>query len=65
MIEFALLFTIIHLVNSHGLLYEPIPREGTFTGQGCNVAWEKAYLTSKNLKLLFINRLWIVININI
>ena len=53
MIKLLIVFTIIHLVNSHGLIYEPTPRKGTFTGQGCNVAWEKAYLTSKNLKADF------------
>jgi hypothetical protein len=51
MIKLAIIFTIIHFVNSHGLLYEPTPRNGSFTGQGCNVAWEKAYLTSKTFKL--------------
>jgi hypothetical protein len=49
MIKFAIILSIIHFVNSHGILNEPLPRRGTFIGQGCNVGWEKAYHTSKIL----------------
>jgi hypothetical protein len=54
MIKLTIIFCIIHFVNSHGRLYEPMPRQGTFDGQGCHVAWEKSYHTSNIIYLIIL-----------